>query len=43
MILTAVHIDPDTGKVVRWQVENSWGPDACNKVNSVSQTDAELS
>ncbi|ORY75300.1 peptidase C1B, bleomycin hydrolase [Leucosporidium creatinivorum] len=31
MVLTAVHVDPDTGKTVRWQVENSWGPDACNK------------
>ncbi|GAA5988678.1 hypothetical protein JCM11641_006501 [Rhodosporidiobolus odoratus] len=31
MMLTGVHIDPDTGKPVRWRVENSWGPEACNK------------
>ncbi|GAA6062670.1 hypothetical protein JCM10212_000570 [Sporobolomyces blumeae] len=29
MLLTAVHIED--GKPVRWRVENSWGPDACNK------------
>ncbi|GAA5931813.1 C1 family peptidase [Sporobolomyces koalae] len=26
MMLTAVHLDSKTGKSVRWQVENSWGP-----------------
>ncbi|KAK4052427.1 bleomycin hydrolase [Microbotryomycetes sp. JL201] len=30
MVLTAVHLD-DKGKPVRWRVENSWGPDACEK------------
>ncbi|GAA5909933.1 hypothetical protein JCM5296_002537 [Sporobolomyces johnsonii] len=29
MVLTAVHIE--NGKPVRWRVENSWGPDACDK------------
>ncbi|CEQ39782.1 SPOSA6832_01334, partial [Sporobolomyces salmonicolor] len=31
MMFTAVHIDAVTGKPVRWRVENSWGPDICNK------------
>ncbi|GAA5823090.1 hypothetical protein JCM11251_007482 [Rhodosporidiobolus azoricus] len=30
MLLTAVHLDAH-GKPVRWRVENSWGPDACDK------------
>ncbi|GAA5912688.1 hypothetical protein JCM6882_005762 [Rhodosporidiobolus microsporus] len=31
MLLTAVHVDEQTGKPVRWRVENSWGADACDK------------
>ncbi|GAA5899002.1 hypothetical protein JCM5296_006983 [Sporobolomyces johnsonii] len=31
MMFTAVHIDDVTGKPVRWRVENSWGPNICNK------------
>ncbi|BGP13569.1 bleomycin hydrolase [Rhodosporidiobolus nylandii] len=31
MMLTGVHLDPETGNPVRWRVENSWGPEACNK------------
>ncbi|GAA5978804.1 hypothetical protein JCM10908_004493 [Rhodotorula pacifica] len=31
MMLTGVHVDPITNLPVRWRVENSWGPDACNK------------
>ncbi|KKA28582.1 hypothetical protein TD95_004377 [Thielaviopsis punctulata] len=27
MVLTAVHVDPKTGKYVRWRVQNSWGTD----------------
>ncbi|KAF4124715.1 hypothetical protein GMORB2_5381 [Geosmithia morbida] len=26
MVLTAVHVDEDTGQPVRWRVQNSWGP-----------------
>ena len=29
MMLTGVHLDKDGP--VRWRVENSWGPDRCNK------------
>ncbi|KAI5474308.1 bleomycin hydrolase [Pseudohyphozyma bogoriensis] len=29
MVFTGVHLD-DNGKPVRWRVENSWGPKACN-------------
>jgi bleomycin hydrolase len=25
MIISGVHIDPDTGRPVRYKVENSWG------------------
>ncbi|KAA8635292.1 hypothetical protein SMACR_01602 [Sordaria macrospora] len=25
MVLTAVHVDEETGKTVRWRVQNSWG------------------
>jgi bleomycin hydrolase len=28
MTLTAVHLDPSTGKPVRWRVQNSWGTSA---------------
>ncbi|KAH7175525.1 peptidase C1B, bleomycin hydrolase [Dactylonectria macrodidyma] len=31
MVLTAVHIDEDTGKPVRWRVQNSWGTTAGDK------------
>lgn len=31
MVLTAVHLDEETGKPVRWRVQNSWGPDAGEK------------
>ncbi|GAA5905653.1 hypothetical protein JCM6882_008738 [Rhodosporidiobolus microsporus] len=31
MMFTGVHLCPKTGKPIRWRVENSWGPDACNK------------
>ncbi|GAA5865875.1 hypothetical protein JCM8547_005743 [Rhodosporidiobolus lusitaniae] len=31
MMFTGVHVEPDTNLPVRWRVENSWGPDACNK------------
>lgn len=31
MMITGVHIDLLTDSPVRWRVENSWGPDACNK------------
>ncbi|KAH7019182.1 peptidase C1B, bleomycin hydrolase [Ilyonectria destructans] len=31
MVLTAVHIDEDTGKPVRWRVQNSWGTSAGEK------------
>ncbi|GAA6003281.1 hypothetical protein JCM10207_001841 [Rhodosporidiobolus poonsookiae] len=31
MMLCGVHLDPVTGEPVRWRVENSWGPAACNK------------
>ncbi|GAA5922344.1 hypothetical protein JCM3775_005698 [Rhodotorula graminis] len=30
MMFTAVHLD-DRDRSVRWRVENSWGPEACNK------------
>ncbi|GAA6049858.1 hypothetical protein JCM3770_004218 [Rhodotorula araucariae] len=30
MMFTAVHLE-ERGVPVRWRVENSWGPDACNK------------
>lgn len=35
MTFVGVHIDPVTHKTVRWKVENSWGPDACNKVRNL--------
>ena len=28
MVLTAVHVDEQTGKTVRWRVQNSWGTGA---------------
>ncbi|KAK4192545.1 peptidase C1-like family-domain-containing protein [Podospora australis] len=28
MVLTAVHIDEESGKTVRWRVQNSWGKNA---------------
>ncbi|KPI40562.1 Cysteine proteinase 1, mitochondrial [Cyphellophora attinorum] len=28
MTLTAVHLDPSTGKPIRWRVQNSWGTSA---------------
>ncbi|KAH6894158.1 peptidase C1B, bleomycin hydrolase [Thelonectria olida] len=31
MVLTAVHVDEETGKPVRWRVQNSWGTDAGDK------------
>ncbi|KAF4993842.1 hypothetical protein FDECE_13295 [Fusarium decemcellulare] len=31
MVLTAVHLDEETGKPVRWRVQNSWGTDAGDK------------
>jgi bleomycin hydrolase len=31
MVLTAVHIDDETGEPVRWRVQNSWGEDAGEK------------
>ncbi|PNY25530.1 Bleomycin hydrolase [Tolypocladium capitatum] len=31
MVLTAVHVDGQTGKPVRWRVQNSWGTDAGDK------------
>ncbi|POY74297.1 putative Bleomycin hydrolase [Rhodotorula taiwanensis] len=31
MMFTGVHIDPLSKLPVRWRVENSWGPEACNK------------
>ncbi|KAJ6443910.1 bleomycin hydrolase [Purpureocillium lavendulum] len=31
MVLTAVHLDEQTGKPVRWRVQNSWGADAGDK------------
>ncbi|KAK0390830.1 hypothetical protein NLU13_0333 [Sarocladium strictum] len=31
MVLTAVHVDEQTGKPVRWRVQNSWGADAGDK------------
>ncbi|KAM0792063.1 hypothetical protein ACM66B_004768 [Microbotryomycetes sp. NB124-2] len=30
MMFTGVHLDHDTNKPVKWKVENSWGPTACN-------------
>lgn len=30
MVLTAVKLD-ENGNDVAWRVENSWGPDACDK------------
>ena len=31
MVLTAVHLDEETGKPVRWRVQNSWGEEPGNK------------
>ena len=31
MVISAVHVDPQTGKPVRYKVENSWGPDVGDK------------
>lgn len=31
MVISGVHIDPVTGKPVRYRVENSWGEDAGSK------------
>jgi len=31
MVISAVHIDPATGKPIRYKVENSWGEDAGEK------------
>lgn len=31
MVLTAVHLDEETGKPVRWRVQNSWGTDVGDK------------
>lgn len=31
MILTAVHLDPVSHQPVRYRVENSWGPHACDQ------------
>lgn len=31
MVLTAVHLDEDTGKPKRWRVQNSWGANAGDK------------
>lgn len=31
MVLTAVHLDEETGKPVRWRVQNSWGEESGNK------------
>jgi len=31
MVITAVHLDPATGKPIRFKVENSWGETAGNK------------
>lgn len=31
MVLTAVHLDEETGKPVRWRVQNSWGTAAGDK------------
>ncbi|KDQ53510.1 hypothetical protein JAAARDRAFT_61224 [Jaapia argillacea MUCL 33604] len=31
MVISAVHLDPTTGKPVRYKVENSWGPDRGEK------------
>jgi bleomycin hydrolase len=31
MVLTAVHLDEETGRPVRWRVQNSWGADAGEK------------
>jgi len=31
MVLTGVHVDKETGKTVRWRVQNSWGEDAGEK------------
>ncbi|GAA6042230.1 hypothetical protein JCM8097_005107 [Rhodosporidiobolus ruineniae] len=31
MMFTGVHLDDKTGEPIRWRVENSWGPEACNK------------
>lgn len=25
MVITGVHVDPETNKPVRWKIENSWG------------------
>lgn len=31
MVLTAVHVDADDGRPVRWRVQNSWGEDRGDK------------
>ncbi|KAL4244009.1 Cysteine proteinase 1, mitochondrial [Abortiporus biennis] len=31
MVISGVHIDPTTNKILRYKVENSWGPDAGQK------------
>ncbi|KAM0356102.1 hypothetical protein ACHAPU_000496 [Fusarium lateritium] len=31
MVLTAVHVDEETGKSIRWRVQNSWGTAAGDK------------
>ena len=31
MVISGVHLDPQTGNPVRYKVENSWGPDAGEK------------
>jgi bleomycin hydrolase len=31
MVISGVHVDPKSGKPVRYKVENSWGPDVGNK------------
>ena len=31
MVITGVHIDPQTNKPVRWKIENSWGEDSGQK------------
>ena len=32
MVITAVHLDPMSHKPVRFRIQNSWGPEACDKV-----------
>ncbi|CAK9435373.1 uncharacterized protein LODBEIA_P01000 [Lodderomyces beijingensis] len=31
MVITGVHIDPETKKPIRWKIENSWGDQTGNK------------